>query len=338
MSSSSTNNNSSKNPHLYRDGDIDLDARMSQETKDFVREWLRTSKPSDLFTLPLETLRNARDHEEKQLIASLKFDNLGSPDELLVKNSTDGYDIPVSVFRPTDAPSNASIVVFFHGGGFVYGSRQMYYHACATLASLTRTVWVSVEYRLAPEHKHRTQFTDYRAVIEWAHANRGQLAAVDSKLGVAGESAGGQIAAVMAHVYKSILDFQILVYPAVDMVSKYESFDQFESDCYLIKPSMIEFFVNAYLDEPESEARLPQVTPLFYDDFSGLPKCIILGAELDMLLESNRAYHEKIVRHGGHSELRVIMGTVHEYFSSGTGLKNAFDECARYISDFLAKV
>lgn len=329
----------SANPHLYRDdGDIDLDDRMTQETKDFVRQWLSQTRPSDLIQLPVDVIRNSRDQEEKELIRSLKFDNLDSPEEIFIKNPNDGYEIPVSVFKPRDTLPDAPIVIFFHGGGWVLGSRQMYYHAVATLASKTRCVWASVEYRLGPEFKYRKQITDYRAVIEWMNVNRGRLSSEKSRLGVAGESAGGQIAALLSHFYKSILDFQILVYPAVDLATKYKSFDEFTSDCYLIIPSMMDFFLERYLEEPAEMVKLPEVSPLFFDDFTGLPKCLILGAELDLTLESNKAYHEKMIRNGSECELRVIMGTVHEYFSSGLGLKNAFDECAKCIVEFLEKI
>lgn len=328
---------SSENPHLYRDGDIDLDDRMTQETKDFVREWLRQIKPSDLATLPLDVVRNGHDKEEKELIRTLKFDNLDAPKEIFIKNPNDGYDIPVSVFTPSDAAKNAPIVVFFHGGGWVFGSRQMYYHGVATLASKTRCVWASVEYRLAPEYKHRTQMSDYRAVIEWMNENRDKLSSKHAKLGVAGESAGGHIAAVMSHLYKPILDFQILVYPCVDLVTQYESYKEFASDCFLAVPSLMGFFINCYLEEPDM-VKLPEVSPLFFNDFTGLPKCLILGAELDLFVESNKVYHEKIVASGSQSKLHVIKGTVHEFFSSGIGLKNAFDECAQQICEFMKNI
>ena len=222
------------NPNLVLEGDIEFDKRMTPETKAFVVEFEKTLKPIDTKPITIDEIRHDRDKEDNRLIESLKLDNLGTPTEIFIKNPVDGYEIPASIFKPTDVKKDAPIVVFYHGGGWMTCSRQSHYYSVATLASKTKSVWISIEYRLAPEFKYKTQVTDYKAALEWVINNREQFSSKDAKIGVCGDSAGGQISALMSHYYKNILSFQILIYPAVDLAGHYNSFDEFKAKCYFL--------------------------------------------------------------------------------------------------------
>lgn len=153
---------------------------------------------------------------------------------------------------------------------------------------------------------------------------------------MAGDSAGGHIAALMAHKYRSVLDFQILIYPCVDNTGHvYPSVSEFDSKCYLLTPKSMQFMIDIYVDEPEMVTS-PDVSPILASDFDNLPKCLIISAEMDMLTDSGRAYHEKIsASKSSSSEYHVIEGTIHGFFSSGLYVKNAFEKSAQLILDFL---
>ena len=325
------------NPNLVREGDVEFDKRMTAETKAFVIEFEKAFGSLDFSSIPFDAMRHGRDKQEKELIESLKFDNLEKPTEIFIKNPVDGYEIPASVFKPTDAKKDAPIVVFFHGGGWTICSRQSHYPPVATLASKTKTIWISVEYRLAPEFKYKTQVTDYKAALEWISNNREQFSSKDAKIGVCGDSAGGHIAALLSHYYKSIISFQILVYPGVDLRRhQFKSDDELTSKCYILTPNMKNFLTDCYLEDPET-ANLPDVSPLLMKDFSNLPKALIIGAELDPLIDSNKAYHEKILEAKSESDFKLIKGTVHGFFNSPLTLKDAYEESNNYIVEFLAK-
>lgn len=181
--------------------------------------------------------------------------------------------------------------------------------------------------------------TDYLAVVDWVSANRDQLSSSkNSKLGVAGDSAGGQIAAVMAHKNRGLIDFQILVYPCVDNTThRYPSTDEFDADRYMLLSKAMQFFVEAYVEEP-SMATSPDVSPILASDFSNLAKCLVISAEMDILTDAARTYHEKILAAGGSSEYHVVKGTVHGFFSTGLTMKNAFEEGVNLILDFLRRI
>ena len=325
------------NPNLVREGDVEFDKRMTPETKAFSIEFQKTLGSLDFASIPIEAFRHGRDKQEKELNESLKFDNLDKPTEIFIKNPVDGYEIPASVFKPTDAKKDAPIVVFFHGGGWTMCSRQSHYPPVATLASKTKTIWISVEYRLAPEFKYKTQVTDYKAALEWISNNREQFSSKDAKIGVCGDSAGGHIAALMGHYYKSILSFQILIYPVVVLLGdQFKSHNELTSKCYILTPNMKNFLTDSYLEDPEM-ANLPDVSPLLMKDFSNLPKALIIGAELDPLIDSNKAYHEKILEAKGESDFKLFKGTVHGFFNNPLAFKETNEESDNYIAEFLAK-
>ena len=153
----------------------------------------------------------------------------------------------------------------------------------ASLASATRSVWVSIEYRLGPEHKFNTQITDYRSSFEWIAAHRSELGVSEkAKIGVCGDSAGGHISTLISHEYKSQIDFRVLVYPCVHLAAHLPSNEEFSSDCHFLVKPLLEFFFNNYLENHDM-ANTELVSPLLKTDFDNLPPALIILAELDPL-------------------------------------------------------
>lgn len=147
--------------HMIKVDEFELDDRMSEETREFITSYMKVAKPETFMTKPVTEIRAeiemAHEHD-----APVKLDNLPErPAEISIRNPVDGYEIPAFVFAPTDAPRNAPLVVYFHGGGWSFNRTKLYEHMLATLASRSRSIWISADYRLAPEHKYRIQVLFY---------------------------------------------------------------------------------------------------------------------------------------------------------------------------------
>jgi acetyl esterase len=309
---------------------------MSDETKFFVTNLLKMGSPRNTPKIDVHVTRQARAQNAVNTIAQTNLDGLVTK-KFTIPNTVDNYEIPVTLFTPQGARENSPITVFYHGGGWTFGTVDTHFHAVVNMANATKTVWLSVEYRLAPEHKFPVLLNDCRSVLEWAAKNKSTLSSESAKLGVFGDSAGGQLAAVMAHEYKSLLDFQLLVYPVVDMSNSYPSAGEFVRDCYVLVPEVMEFFSrNVFADE--AELTTPEASPLNYKNFKELPRCLIILAELDPLFDSGRTYGEKLRENGIECELKTIKGVIHAYFSNGIIFKNGFGETVGHIVDFLKTI
>lgn len=232
---------------------------------------------------------------------------------------------------------DAPIIIFFHGGSWSLGHTQSHYYPIASLASASKMIWISVEYRLAPEHKYKTQLTDYKASFEYVEANRDLFSSKDAKIGVAGDSAGAHIAALLAQIYRTRISFQVLVYPSLDFANHYPSIDEFSADCYLITPEIVKWGISNYLENP-SMATNGEVSPIFSNNFTNLPQCLIVAVELDSLIDENRAYHEKVLQGNNRSEFKLIKGTIHGLFVLGHIMKSSWTEMQNCIVDFLNSV
>ena len=150
--------------------EIKYDPRMSAESRLFVREFLKMAKQSDITKVDLKIVRNFRDQQARELISKFQFENL-KISEASVLN--EGEEIKIVKFEPKEPTRNDTpITVFFHGGGFALGSTLTHYLSVARLAAITQSIWISVEYRLCPEHHYPTPVSDCRAVVQWAFDNK----------------------------------------------------------------------------------------------------------------------------------------------------------------------
>lgn len=258
-------------------------------------------------------------------------------------NPVDKYEMSASVYKSKNSDNNpdAPLIVYYHGGGWIFGSPGSHHHAVATMASETGATIVSVAYRLAPQNTWRIQLSDYRASFEWVTKHRDQLGvSAKAKLGVAGDSAGGHISAILAHEYKSSIDFQILVYPVTDLcVEKYASFEEFSPACYLLPADVMLAMLDLYLDGKPETANDATISPMLKSDFSGQPKCLIVGAELDPLVDQVKAYYEKLAQSEGNcAQFKLVRGVIHGFFSSGFAVKQGFGEALDCIKEFVTKL
>jgi acetyl esterase len=225
--------------------------------------------------------------------------------------------VPVRVYAPDGGPH--PILVWYHGGGFVIGDLDTTDGVVRKLANKANAVVVSVDYRLAPEAPAPAAVDDSWAVLEWVAANGAELGGDPSRIAVGGDSAGGNISAVVAIRAKDAgipLRHQLLVYPVTDLTASFPSIDENGEGYLLTKDSMI-WFTDHYLSggvDPKD----PQVSPYFVDDLSGVAPAHVLTAEFDPLRDEGEAYAERLKDAGVPVEAKRYDGMIHGFYGLGS--------------------
>ena len=225
----------------------------------------------------------------------------------------DGHDIPVRVYTPAAAVgTDHGVLLWFHGGGWVIGDLDTADPTCRALANRAGAVVVSVDYRLAPEHRAPAALDDCLAALTWTVENAELLGVDASKVAVGGDSAGGNLAALLCQRVRDEfgpdIDFQLLVYPATDLTLSHPSVDENGEGYFLTKDTM-EWFVDHYLGDQDPQD--PAVSPLLAADLSGLPKAMVITAELDPLRDEGEAYATRLQEAGVPTELVRFAGQIH---------------------------
>ena len=227
----------------------------------------------------------------------------------------DQGDLPVRIYWP-DGAAPHPVTVFFHGGGFTLCGLDSHDRFCRILASGAGTIVVSVDYRLAPEHPFPAAVEDARAAVAWAHANAASLGGDPERLAVAGDSAGGNLAAVACLAARDgagpPIAFQALVYPVTDAGQDTPSYREHGEGKFLTAAHM-RWYWEQYLDDP-SDADHPYASPLRAPDLSGLPPAFVLTAECDPLRDEGEAYAARLAEAGVPVEVHRIEGAFHGIF------------------------
>jgi acetyl esterase len=241
-------------------------------------------------------------------------------------------DIPIRVYRPqSDEP--LPVVVYFHGGGFVIGNIATHDTTCQRLAAGVPAVVVSVDYRLAPEHHFPAAIDDCDAATKWVAAHAAELGGDPTRLAVAGDSAGGNLAAVVARRARDAggpaIAFQLLVYPVTDLTSSLPSYVE-NGTGYLLEAATIVWFYDHYLDG--ADPRHADASPLFVDDLAGLPPALVLTAEFDPLRDEGEAYAERMRDAGVAVTTSRYDGMIHGFY----GLDSIFDTSKQATAETVA--
>jgi acetyl esterase len=231
------------------------------------------------------------------------------------------YSVPVSggaidvrVYTPFGTGPFAAHV-YFHGGAWALGNiRNLYFDAkCRFRCVRAECVVVSVDYRLAPEHKAPTAAEDCYAALCFTAQHAAALGIDASLLSVGGDSAGGNLAAVVALMARDrggpALMFQLLEVPAVDLTMSHPSIGEF-GDGYYLSKAMMQSAADFYLTDP-SQASHPYVSPLFASDLSGLPPAFLMTAEFDPLRDEGEAYGARLSEAGVAVDVHRGVGHIH---------------------------
>lgn len=221
--------------------------------------------------------------------------------------------MPVRIFLPNERPRGA--IVFYHGGGWVLGTIDEYDVLARHLASMTGCALVSAGYRLAPEYRYPTAVDDAYAALEWVAKHIEEIAGARVPLIVAGDSAGGNIAAVVARRARDRsgprIALQVLVYPVTDCDFDTLSYVDPANQVLLTRDDMI-WFWDHYAPEPDARKH-PDASPMKVVFLSGLPPAVILTAEHDVLRDEGELYAMRLVQAGVAVEHRRFEGQVHGF-------------------------
>ena len=242
--------------------------------------------------------------------------------ELIIK--TEEWDtIPVRIYEPQNSMGT---LIYFHGGGFVVGDLDSHHDVCANLAEKSQLRVVSVAYSLAPEHKHPAQFNDAYHAVKIASNT------YPEPLIVAGDSAGGNLAACVCHSLRSTdinLSGQVLIYPSLGTNMDSKSFIIHSNAPLLSTKDMLYYKkIRCENDVPEDDATF---APLNDEDFSNLPPTIVFTAACDPLVDDGENYCKKITNAGGLAKWFNEAGLVHGYLRARSEVvraRNSFERIA----------
>jgi acetyl esterase len=247
---------------------------------------------------------------------------LGPPPAVEVVRDFDialpGRTIPARLFVPEGLGPNPPLVVYYHGGGWVLGTIETHDPTCRALANASGAAVLSVGYRLAPETPFPGPLDDCHDALVWAHANAGLLGIDASRLAVAGDSAGGNLAAAVALRLRDgsgpALRHQLLIYPVTDVDFTLPSYTQNGGGGYFLSTVMMEWFWKQYLGQ-ELGAHIDGATVLRTGDLTNLPPATVIAAEYDPLRDEGVAYAEALKAAGNAVHSAVVPGMIHGFFS-----------------------
>jgi acetyl esterase len=225
-----------------------------------------------------------------------------------------GGPIRVRIYRP-NGEGPLPLVAYVHGGGWVIGTLDTYDPLCRALANASGAVIASIDYRLAPEHPFPAAPDDVRAAVRWLAEHAEELGADPARIGIAGDSAGGNLATVTARRLRDEggpeLRFQALVYPVCDSALNTPSYREKSVGFSLTAASMQRFW-GLYLNG--SDGRQPDASPLQAEDLAGLPPAFVLTVPDDVLCDEGEAYARALEAAGVPVTLCRYDGAVHGFF------------------------
>ncbi len=239
-------------------------------------------------------------------------------------------EIPVRVYRPASrAP--LPVLVYLHGGGWVIGSLDSHEGVCRMLAELAGCLVVSVDYRLAPEHKFPAPLEDCYAALSWVAANAASLGGDPERIAIGGDSAGGTLSAAVALLSRDRggprLVHQLLVYPATDVAGDTASYAE-NGEGYFLTRSDMQWFWGHYLAS-RADGESPYASPLRAPDLGRLPPATVLTAEFDPLRDEGEAYATRLEQAGIPTRLVRYDGVIHGFF----GMTELLDQSKQALGE-----
>jgi len=227
--------------------------------------------------------------------------------------------IPARFYRANKDAKPCPLLVYFHGGGFMLGTLALYDTTCRRLAEQGNCAVLSVDYRLAPETQFPGAVLDSYAATRWASDNAELLNIDPTKIAVGGDSAGGNLAAVMAQMAQDSREFsvalQLLIYPMTDQSREYPSYER-NAQGYMLTTAALNWFMDNYI--PDARDRLdPMASPMLRPSLEGLPPALVISAEFDPLVDENEAYARRLKEAGVRCDYVCFPGMIHPFFTLG---------------------
>jgi len=291
------------------EGDSNRSIELSRGTADLLKKFATTLE--NFATLTLSEKRVSLDTiyltDKPKTSVDVVLDDTISSNELT---------IPVRIYHMNSTNQLLPVLVYFHGGGWVLGSLDSQDALCRLVASLFECVVISVDYRLAPEHQYPAAVDDCLGVLEWISSKASHNWDIE-KIVLAGDSAGGNIAAVVSKICRENklpgkIIHQVLIYPVTDL-SHFDtsSYEKYATGYSLNKKEMI-WFRNLYLGD-EVESTNPRVSPLLETDFRECVRTTVITAGFDVLHDEGAAFYQKLRDHGVVTELVNFQNLTHSF-------------------------
>ncbi len=268
---------------------------------------------------PLETVSPAEARRARRRMAAVAA---GRPEAVgAVRDLVIDADVPLRarLYTPSDPRGLHPLLVFFHGGGFVFGDLDTHDGVCRLLCRHSGAHILAVDYRLAPENPFPAAVEDARAALRWAFANASQLGVDSNNIGVGGDSAGGNLAAVVSQLAARdggpAPTLQLLIYPATDFTSRRRSRELFGEGFFLTRAHM-DWFEDQYLGATRTQVSDPRASPLLAEDLSELAPALVATAAFDPLRDEGEAYAEALRAAGTPATVRRFRGLIHGFLSA----------------------
>lgn len=298
----------------------DYAALMDAETRAFI-ERIDSFYPPEAIDWPIEKNREVYDGMSRAFHA-------GYPGGVTAETTaivTAAHPIPIRIYQ-SGTPDHAALILYFHGGGFILGGLDSHDDICADLCAGTGYMVVSADYRLAPEHTGTAAYDDAMAAFEWTAATTTQ------GIILAGESAGGNLAACVAHHTRDHARApigQVLIYPALGGDMTKGSYVT-HADAPMLTTRDLEFYRDIRTGGVDASAD-PKYAPLADADFTGLPPTVVVTAECDPLSSDGETYRDRMLAAGGHAHWLEEQGLPHGYLRARHTVGRAKESFARII-------
>jgi acetyl esterase len=257
-----------------------------------------------------ETLQESRDG-----LALLHASGCGDAEPVYAIGDLDANGVPVRVYRPSP-DDGLPVVVYLHGGGWTIGSVDVYDPITRALANAANAIVVSVDYRLAPEHPYPAPLDDCWTALEWVAEHTNVFEGDPSRIAIAGDSAGGNLAAVCAlraREEKLPLALQVLIYPVTDAGLTHPSHTE-NAEGYLLEAKLMRWFVDCYT-RGGADVSDWQISPLRAPDVAGVAPALVITAEYDVLRDEGEAYARRLADAGVPVAHTRYDGMIHAFFA-----------------------
>lgn len=248
-------------------------------------------------------------------------------------------EVNARIYRHDKDDTNAPVIVYFHGGGWVIADLNVYESSCRALCNAAEAIVVSVAYRQAPEAKFPAAHNDAYDATQWVLQNAAQIGGDPSRVAIVGESAGGNMAAAACLRAKEegglMPVAQVLVYPVADTSMSQASYAE-NQDTVPLKTAMMPWFMKYYL-ENEADKNHKYFNLVNVQDLSGLPPAIVITAEFDPLRDEGEQYAQNLANAGVSVKFQRFEGVVHEFFGLGGAVSKAAD-AVKFAAEGLQEV
>ena len=308
--------------------------KVDNDTKQFIKLRLENNVPEVENLTPIE-LREMR--ASMAAVPSEHQVQINNINEITIKSES--RELKLRIYSNKNDDDNQPLIIFFHGGGFVMGDLDSHDLLCRHLTKKSECKLIAVDYSLAPENKFPCSLEDSINAVNYIFENNKQIKFDKKKVVVCGDSAGGNLALIVAILSKEKklpkIIGQILFYPWIDFTMSRPSMS-INLDGLIVKKSTLDYFADHYLNKND-EITNWKISPLLYSDFYGMPITYIYGAGLDPLVDEGYALMKRLKSFENQVYYKVYEGQMHAFVSNIVSLPTSID-CINEASKAIKKI